>query len=135
MEILKISRISGLMFVDIDLWSVKESRYRTMSILIDTGASVTTISDFILSNIGYTSAGQPVTITTANGAVQVHSKTISKMKIGSIEMENVSVYAHNFPDECFSDGVIGMNILENFNFRINLDHNLIELEKRGRSFF
>ena len=42
----------------------------------------------------------------------------------------MEVYAHNFPDECFSDGVLGMNILEKFNFTVNLDENILELEKR-----
>jgi clan AA aspartic protease (TIGR02281 family) len=130
MEKLKISRISGLMFVDIDLWSIKENKYRTMSILVDTGASVTTISDYILTSIGYTAASKPVTVTTASGTARVHSKTITKVRIGSVEIENVDVYAHNFPDECFSDGVIGMNVLEKFNFSVNLDDGVIELKQR-----
>ena len=28
------------------------------------------------------------------------------------------------------DGVLGMNILEHFNFRVNLDESILELEKR-----
>jgi len=43
MERLKISKVGSLMFVDIGLWSIRESKYRNMAILLDTGASVTTI--------------------------------------------------------------------------------------------
>ena len=130
MEKLKISRVSGLMFVEIRLWSIEENRYRKMSIMIDTGASITTISDFILTGLGYSDSVKPIVATTASGRVNVHTKTISKIRIGSIELSDVEVYAHNFPDECFSDGVLGMNILEKFNFGINLDKSIIELEKR-----
>ena len=45
-------------------------------------------------------------------------------------MEDVEVYAHNFPDECFSDGVLGINVLERFNFSIDFDENTIVLVQR-----
>ena len=120
MEKLKISRIGGLMFIDIELWSVKENKYRNMAILFDTGASVTTISDFILTGIGCTKTCDSIAVTTASGMIKVHAKTVPKIRLGSLEIQDVQVYAHNFPDECFSDGVLGMNILDNFNFSINL---------------
>ena len=48
MEKLRISRISGLIFINVELWSDIENTYRDMAILLDTGASITTISNFIL---------------------------------------------------------------------------------------
>jgi clan AA aspartic protease (TIGR02281 family) len=130
-EKLRISRISGLMFVDIEMWSAKENKYRSVALLLDTGASVTTVSDFILAGIGCADTGKARVVTTAGGAIHVRVKTIPKLKIGTTEIMDVEVYAHDFPDECFSDGVLGMNILEQFNFSVNLDDNIIELEKRG----
>ena len=130
MEKLKISRVGGLLFVDIEIWSIKEKKYRNMAILFDTGASVTTISDFILNGIGCTDTDEAIIVTTAGGAISVNLKTIPKIRIGSIVLEDVEVYAHDFPDECFSDGVLGMNVLEQFNFVVNLDEGVIELLKR-----
>jgi aspartyl protease family protein len=118
------------MFIDIRIWSVEECKFRKMSIMIDTGASVTTISDYILTGIGYTGGGKPIMVTTASGVVEVQTKTIEKIKIGALELSDINVYAHIFPDECFSDGVVGMNILEHFNFRVNLDDNILELDER-----
>ena len=66
-------------------------------------------------------------ITTASGTVSVDTKRISSILINSLELKDVDVYAHNFPDECFSDGVLGMNVLDKFNFNINLDNNIIDL--------
>ena len=130
MEKLKISRVGGLMFVDIELWSMRDNKYRNMSILLDTGASVTTISNFILTGLGYTCSDKEIRVTTASSTILVQTKEIAKIMLGSVELMDVEVYAHDFPDECFSDGVLGMNILEQFNFRVNLDENIIELEKR-----
>lgn len=130
MERLRVTRVGGLMFVDIELWSIKENRYRNMSILLDTGASVTTISDFILTSLGNINSGKEIRVTTASSTILVQTKKIAKIRLGSIELMDVEVYAHDFPDECFSDGVLGMNILEQFNFKVNLDENIIELDKR-----
>jgi len=126
----KLSRVSGLLFLDIGLWSTRESKYRNMAIMLDTGASVTTISENILSSLGYTSPGKSILVTTAGGAVKVNTKPVEKMKIGAIEIENVDVYSHTFPDECFSDGVLGMNVLDHFNFKVDLDAQIIDFETR-----
>ena len=130
MEKLKISRVGGLMFLDIEIWSAKQNKYRNMAILLDTGASVTTISNFILDALGCADAGQTVAVTTAGGTVKVNTKTIPRIKVGSTIIDDIEVYAHDFPDGCFSDGVLGMNVLGRFNFSVNLDNGLIELEKR-----
>ena len=86
---LKLSKVSGLLFLDIGLWSLKERKYRNMAILLDTGASVTTISDQILSSLGYTNTGNPVVVTTASGAIRVISKTVEKIQLGTIELEKI----------------------------------------------
>ena len=131
MEKLRINGISGLLFVDIELWSDADNTYRDMSILLDTGASVTTISDFILTGIGYGSYGKTINVTTASGTISVQTKTIRKIRIGSVEIDDVEVYAHDFPEECFSDGVLGMNVLGLFNFKVDMDRNILELELRN----
>ena len=126
----KLSRVSGLLFLNIGLWSVSERKYRDMAILLDTGASVTTISERILSSLGYENPGNSVIVTTASGVISVRTKTIDKLRIGSLELEDINVYSHSFPDECFSDGVLGMNVLDMFNFKADLDNLIIELETR-----
>ena len=126
----KLSRISGLLFLDIGLWSVKEKKFRNMAILLDTGASVSTISKHILASLGYRESNEKTLVTTAGGPINVSSITIEKIKVGIVELSDVDVYSHIFPDECFSDGVLGMNILNLFNFKVDLDHEIIELESR-----
>ena len=44
---------------------------------------------------------------------------VEKLKIGQFILEDVEVYAHTFPEESFSLGVIGLNIIANY--RVTLD--------------
>ena len=50
---LKINQLSSLVMVDVKLWNKKKSAYSKLSITVDTGASVTTISTDILIRAGY----------------------------------------------------------------------------------
>jgi len=43
-EKLAINMINDLIYADIELYSLKDSKYYTMAVLLDTGASVTTAS-------------------------------------------------------------------------------------------
>ncbi|MDR1705622.1 MAG: retroviral-like aspartic protease family protein [Clostridiales bacterium] len=99
--------------------------------MLDTGASITTISRMILLRLGYSAGGKITTITTGSGQETVAVYSIPKVKIGLTELTDVEVYAHDFPEESYVDGVLGMNILENFNFAVNLDENIIKLERRS----
>lgn len=52
------------------------------------------------------------------------------LKLGNTVLHNIEICTHVFPDECFSDGVLGMNVLELFNFRVDLTQKIVELETR-----
>jgi predicted aspartyl protease len=130
-EKVKITQINKLLFIDISLWSKKENKYRNMSVAIDTGASITTISEYILNSLGYKKTVMHFKITTASSSVEVQERHIHKLKLGNIEFSNIKVYAHNFPEETFIDGVLGMDVLENFNFKVDLDNHFLELDKRN----
>ncbi len=128
---LKIDLISGLIYVDVSLWSIDDNRYGKTFLLFDTGASVTTIGDDIIERLGYTcSPNKKARITTASGVEYVHSIAISKMKLGNIELNDTEIYAHKFPESSFSKGVIGMNVISKFKITIDLDEKIIELEER-----
>lgn len=61
---------------------------------------------------------EKIRITTANGIEYVDLVVIDKIKIGRYVLENVEVYAHNFPESSFSLGVLGLNIMKNFDIEI-----------------
>ena len=127
---LKINPFSSLVMVDIQLWNKKKNDYSDFSITVDTGASITTISTDILTRAGYdVSKGLTRKITTASGTEFVKEITVDKIQLDNIELENVIVYAHTFPQESFSSGVLGLNVLADFDVNFLFSKGLIELTK------
>jgi clan AA aspartic protease (TIGR02281 family) len=126
--VLDMGFLSELIMVDVGLWSNANSDYAHMLITVDTGASVTTISTDLLHNLGYdVSIGKQKRIITASSVEYVRSVIIDKLNIGGIELENIEVYAHTFPESSFSMGVLGLNVLRNFDVNLLFSKNEMEL--------
>jgi predicted aspartyl protease len=128
--ILKINPFSQLVMVDIEMWNKNKNSYSKFSITVDTGASVTTISTDILFQAGYDiKSGRLNRITTASGIEYVKEVFVEKIRLDKIEMDNVLVYAHTFPQESFSTGVLGLNVLSAFDVNFLFSKGLITLTK------
>ena len=127
---LQMDMLSGLVMVDIGLWNKKRNAFSKLSITLDTGASVTTISTDILFRAGYDiTSGTTKRITTASGIEYVKEIVIEKIKLDTFEMNDVLVYAHTFPQESFSSGVLGLNVLSGFDVNMLFSTGLIELTR------
>ena len=128
--VLPLTSFRGLMMIDIYVWNKKKSRFDNMFITLDTGASVTTVSNDMLERIGYdTSSGSQKRIITASGIIYVKSISIDKIKIGQFEINNVEVNAHTFPSESYSFGVLGLNVLTMFDINLLFSKKIIEFNK------
>jgi len=128
MIVLDMDLLSGLLMTDIELWNRTKNIYSAMSIVVDTGASVTTISTDILFRAGYdVTTGVSKRITTASGIEYVKKIIIEKIKLGYFEINNVLVYAHTFPQESFASGVLGLNVLSMFDMNLLFSKQMIEL--------
>ena len=114
--------------VYVDIWNKDTYRYNKGLLTFDTGATVTTISKDILFDLGYNvTDGKPQRITTASGVEYVREVTIDKIRLGQCELENIVVYAHSFPEEGFSTGVIGLNILSLFDINLLFSKQIVQL--------
>lgn len=117
---IKMEPMGNMVMLDLELWSKRVNRFRNMMVVFDTGASVTTISKDILYQLGYdVSNCEKARITTASGVAYVDIVRVKRLKIGQFILEDVEVYAHTFPEESFSVGVIGLNVISNY--RVTLD--------------
>ena len=122
--------LSGLVMVDIGLWNKKRNAFSKMSITVDTGASVTTISTDILFRAGYDiTSGTTKRITTASGIEYVKEILVEIIRLDTFEMSDVLVYAHTFPQESFSSGVLGLNVLSEFDVNMLFSTGLVELTR------
>ena len=127
---LEMDLFSGILMSDIDLWNKNKGAYSGLSIVIDTGASITTVSTDVLFRAGYdTTTGVIRRITTASGIEYVRELVVEKIRLGSFEVNNVVVYAHTFPQESFSSGVLGLNVLSLFDVNLMFSKSIIELTK------
>lgn len=90
------------------------------SFLLDTGATDSFIyKKFVKKNSLSEGKNSPTTnYSTANGAISV-PVLYSDVKIGKFKLSNVRVGILPDADENFSDGIIGMNIIKNFNMKMN----------------
>ena len=116
--ILPMVSFSNLIMVDISVWHKEKQKLVNMLITCDTGASVTTISNDLLQRLGYeTTAGITKRITTASTVNYVKSVMVDKFVIGKsekVQLSDIEVYAHTFPEESFSSGVLGLNFFSMF---------------------
>ena len=130
MSNLQMHMFGNNLSVYVDFWDKESAAYRSGLLLFDTGASVTTISKDILYELGYdVVSGDINRITTASGIEYVREVTIDKVRLGEFELEDVKVYAHAFPDESFTTGVLGLNVLSLFDINLLFSKKQIELTK------
>jgi predicted aspartyl protease len=128
---LKMHILGNALYVDVDIWNKYESDFNASFLTFDTGATITTISSTVLESIGYdVSNGTERQITTGSGTATVREITVDKLRLGAnCIIDNVKVYAHNFPDECFTIGVLGLNVLALFDIQLKFSCKLINLAK------
>ena len=127
---LKMHMLGDALYVYVQLFNLNTGKFEPTLLTFDTGASTTTISSDILSKLGYDiSSGAKKEIITGSGVEPVREIFVEKIKIAGYELNKVRTYAHNFPDECFSSGVIGLNILSQFDINLLFSKKLIELKR------
>ena len=125
---LKMDLFTGLVMSYIKIWNKEIDSYSPVYIAIDTGASITTLSKDVLYLAGYdVTGGVSKRITTASGVEYVKEVVIDKLMLGRIVLYDVMVYAHTFPQESFSSGVLGINVLSLFDVNLLFSKQLIEL--------
>ena len=128
--ILDMHTVNNALFVYVDLWNRDTLRYNKGLLTFDTGATITTISREILFDLGYNVMdGKAQRIVTASGVEYVREVIVEKIRLGDCVIENATVYAHYFPDEGFSTGVIGLNILSMFDINMLFSKKIIELTR------
>ena len=126
--ILDMHFVSGALYVYVDFWNKDTMLFDTLLLTFDTGATVTTISKGILLELGYNILdGKSQDITTASGVEHVREVIIDKIRFGDFVLDDTTVYAHNFPEGAFTIGVIGLNVLSQFDINMLFSKKTIEL--------
>lgn len=94
--------------MDGHFWADAELNGKKVRFLIDSGATVTSISTDTAARADIEPGGFPTLVQTANGVVQVRRARVERLKVGSIERRDMAVHV----SEAFGPmNVLGMNFL------------------------
>lgn len=102
-------------------------------LLLDTGASITTISrdhfESIQRSANLTFKSRQ-SFLTANGKTTGEIYTADTLVIGEHNLSNIDIAVLDYPTSKSTNGLLGMNVLQQFQFLVDQDKALIELIKK-----
>ncbi len=124
-ETLPITALSGQFIID----AILDDRV-PLRLLIDTGAAMTAIDARVLRRAGYKLDGDQQYFVTANGVVQAPVITAAAFALGEARRTDIAIgaLALELPDQV--DGLLGMNFLRHYEFKIDQNNGLLILDKR-----
>lgn len=96
-------------------------------LLLDTGASTTSIDHNLVSHLPV--LRKNVLFHTAGGEIYSSTYSAESFSVGSITLENFKVSANLYPDKDFH-GLLGMNFLSRFKFKIDQKNAILFLGKK-----
>lgn len=118
------------LYVRTHLWSPAHKSYKHTFLTFDTGASVTAMAPESLEILGYSPIKvNEQSLVTASGIEKTSIYLVERIKVGGIELFDVEFHSVNFPNEGFSTGVLGLNVLRAFDMQMLFSEKLIKLQK------
>ena len=113
--------------------NLNNSRQDSVTLLIDTGASMTAMSESAFNKLNY--SGEAVEqdrriFRTAGGVVQGTVFSIPELMLGTHRLENTQIAVIDFGRERGIEGLLGMNILGQFRFQIDQERSQLLLSDK-----
>jgi clan AA aspartic protease (TIGR02281 family) len=108
------------------------NRRARVKLLIDTGASLTTLSqasfnDLPKSNFKYRGSRM---FNTANGLTRGDVYRVASIRLGDIQLDDIDIAVLDYASAPGVDGLLGMNVLRYYRFEIDQDDSLLHLHPR-----
>ena len=101
---------------------------RSINLLIDTGAAMTILDQRVLQALGYNLNGQRQEFfSTANGVIEAPVVSIRRLALGEASMGPLSIGALTLSLPENIEGLLGMNFLRHYDFRIDQDRRELHL--------
>lgn len=103
----------------------------TVTLMLDTGASMTVIGPDALARLGYALTDRTASFATAGGMVQAPLVSIGALTLGESRVEPLTVGALAIPGQGNDvDGLLGMDFLRHFEFSLDQDSGRLNLHAR-----
>jgi len=103
-----------------------------LALVIDTGASITTLSKESFSQLENRGAQYLGTqlFNTANGMTQGEIYQVDSIQLGEINIPNPKIAVLDFEPSAGLDGLLGMNVLQRYRFEIDQDKDILYMSPR-----
>ena len=110
-----------------------EIEENTVALLIDTGASMTTLSQAAFHALSSKHTFDPMgqrMFSTANGITKGNIYRVERLKLGKFTLNGAQLAVLDFTMPAGVDGLLGMNVLAQFRFHIDQEKQLLYLADR-----
>ncbi len=124
-------RPDGLIMVPAKIHALDHSKHVTIDLILDTGASFTTINPDILSDLGYDLSDtnlSKIDFVTASGITKVDIINVSRLSVIGQTFEGMEIAASYLPVETYAHGLLGANFLSCFDISISYSKYIINTE-------
>jgi len=124
-------RPDGLIMVQAKIHALNYSKHVTIDLILDTGASFTTINPDILSDLGYDLSDtnlSKIDFVTASGITKVDIIKVSRLSVIGQTFEGMKIAASYLPIETYAHGLLGANFLSCFDISISYSKHIINTE-------
>jgi clan AA aspartic protease (TIGR02281 family) len=102
---------------------------KPLKMILDTGATITTIPNEIAIAIGCDPAKSTrrIELITASGTEYAPVITVPKVEFLGITLHKVEAICHNLPPQSLGSGLLGLNILKNFDVLLKFRAKILEI--------
>lgn len=123
----------GQITVECKIYSVDNRYSRIYDLVVDTGATISGISESVALQLGY-DPSDPYYIDDLDTAGGIEEKLpiieLTKIDVHNLNFEKPNVLCNNYFDEIYIHGVLGLDFLSQYNIKINFDENYIQTCER-----
>ncbi len=127
-----------LIMVQATIYALDDSKHVTVDLILDTGASLTTLNPDILSDLGYDLSDpnlRRIDFITANGITNAEIIAVRRLSVIGHTFEGMEVAASYLPVETYAHGLLGANFLSCFDISINYSKHTINTEPISSTIF
>ena len=119
-----------LIVLSLEVGGINTDTVQTLSVGLDTGASITSIPPQVATDLGYdlSNPKQEVNILTSTGIITAKIITVRNLTAIGETIENIDVLCHDLPEDSIVEGLLGLNFLQHFDIRLLFSNETIEIQ-------
>ncbi|MGA1873539.1 MAG: TIGR02281 family clan AA aspartic protease [Thermoplasmatota archaeon] len=101
-----------------------------MTMVLDTGASITMIPSKVFAKIGYSplKSEKRIKVHSENGPIDVNAITMEELDVYDAWVRDVEVICHDLPPESHVDGLIGLDFLKHYKMILDWPNGRLTIE-------